>query len=627
MATPPEISSILPASGPVAGGTQVIISGSGLSTATGVAFGALSTNQYIVDNDGLIFAISPPSTDAGAVPVIVVTPSGNSPVGADTQFKYVAPAGSGGAGSSSGGGSQGGGTGSGGGPGAGSGGSGGGPGANSGGSGGAGGGTGSGGSGGGTGGSSGPSGGTGDSGGGSGSGAGGKGGGTGSGGSGGGASGGTGTGSAGGGTGGGTAGSGGGMGSGSGGSSSGGKGTNGSAGGTGSAGGSSGSSGGASGGGGATPGNYIPGGLGPVPGGLTGLGGTAGTGAGFGIGTLLPGGGGSAAASNLSYYVDPAITAQLVQSLLTLVQNASSPDAMEAQNIILRRIALQGDVIGSRIPPPRNISEIGGYLNLLHTLKENSMREQTLAGILGVAGPSQPLGWISNTQPLSMVPVNNDRPPVAAQASFPLTVLVRSDFVGPVQAALKTIHSFGATLPLVSPSVLILPPGGTGATPPTDILLYLGRTLNIAPTAALVNPAADPVAVVRPTGTTVSFALASNVISVPSPPIPPTVLAPSALDALQCTSASQTIVQLNPATFIMVAPILATAGYYPASPFPVPPNNTAKAWARLANVTGLVAGTTRLGDELSFLYRQDQINQSVFAPMLNWIWNGSTFAP
>jgi len=68
---------------------------------------------------------------------------------------------------------------------------------------------------------------------------------------------------------------------------------------------------------------------------------------------------------------------QLVQSLIGIVQNAASPDALEAQNIILRRIALQGDVIGSRIPPPRNISEIGGYLNLLSTLKENAMREQT----------------------------------------------------------------------------------------------------------------------------------------------------------------------------------------------------------------------------------------------------------
>ncbi len=93
-------------------------------------------------------------------------------------------------------------------------------------------------------------------------------------------------------------------------------------------------------------GDYIPGGRMIVPGGQTGLGGSAGTGAGFGVGTLMAGGGGSAAPSNLPYYVDPALTAQLVQTLIGLVQNATSPDALEAQNIILRRIALEGDVIG-----------------------------------------------------------------------------------------------------------------------------------------------------------------------------------------------------------------------------------------------------------------------------------------
>lgn len=43
-------------------------------------------------------------------------------------------------------------------------------------------------------------------------------------------------------------------------------------------------------------GNYIPGGLTPVPGGLAGLGSTAGARQGFGVGQLLPGGGGSAEA-------------------------------------------------------------------------------------------------------------------------------------------------------------------------------------------------------------------------------------------------------------------------------------------------------------------------------------------
>lgn len=104
------------------------------------------------------------------------------------------------------------------------------------------------------------------------------------------------------------------------------------------------------------------------------------------------------------------------------------------------------------------------------------MREQTLAGILGVAGPPQPLGWITNTQPLAMVPIMNDRPAVAAQPRFPITVVVRSDFV--------------------SASVIRLPPGGTGAPIPTNLLFYLGRALMIAPSGGPVNPVTDPVALV-----------------------------------------------------------------------------------------------------------------------------------
>ena len=368
------------------------------------------------------------------------------------------------------------------------------------------------------------------------------------------------------------------------------------------------------------PANYYPGGAMIVPGGQTGLGGSAGTGAGFGVGTLMAGGGGSAPPSNLAPYVDPSLTAQLVQSLIGLVSTATSPDAIEAQNMILRRMALQGDVIGSRIPPPRNISEIGGYLNLLSTLKETAMREQTLAGILGVAGPTQPLGWISNNQPLSMVAVPNDRPPVAAQASFPLTILVRSDFVSGVQSALKTLHNYGATLPLTSPSAIMLPPGGTGATIPQPILFYLGRTLMVAPSAALNNPAADPIAVLAPTGTITDYFLASQVLNAA------TFATPAAdLEAVQCTPSSGTLVQLNQVEFVPLGPVLAAAGYYSPAPFPTPANSTQTSWAWFTNTTGLVTGVTMLGDELSLVYRQDQIASSAFAAMLTWTWNGTAF--
>jgi hypothetical protein len=85
-------------------------------------------------------------------------------------------------------------------------------------------------------------------------------------------------------------------------------------------------------------------------------------------------------------------------------------------------------------------------------------------------------------------------------------------------------------------------------------------------------------------------------------------------------------VPLNGALVVPVAPLLAAAGFYPASPLPQPTSSASTAWAHFTNVTGLVAGTTRLGDELSLLYDPDVVAQSVFNNMLNWVWNGAQFA-
>ena len=62
------------------------------------------------------------------------------------------------------------------------------------------------------------------------------------------------------------------------------------------------------------------------------------------------------------------------------------------------------------------------------------------------------------------------------------------------------------------------------------------------------------------------------------------------------------IVTLTAASLIPLGPVLAGAGFYPASSLPVPPNSAQAAWATLTNITGLIAGVTRLGDKLSLLY-------------------------
>ncbi|MGA2347972.1 MAG: IPT/TIG domain-containing protein, partial [Candidatus Sulfotelmatobacter sp.] len=67
MSTPPQISSALPISGSTSGGTQVNISGSGLSSATSVFFGVAPATEFEMISDTLIFAISPPASTAGEV--------------------------------------------------------------------------------------------------------------------------------------------------------------------------------------------------------------------------------------------------------------------------------------------------------------------------------------------------------------------------------------------------------------------------------------------------------------------------------------------------------------------------------------------------------------------------------
>ena len=146
--------------------------------------------------------------------------------------------------------------------------------------------------------------------------------------------------------------------------------------------------------------------------------------------------------------------------------------------------------------------------------------------------------------------------------------------------------------------------------------------LTIAPAAGLVNPAGDPIALLAPSGTATDFSLVAQVLNAATFHVPATDV-----NAVQCTPTTQTIIQLSQYQSVPIAPILAAAGFYSASPFPVPPNTTSLSWASLYNTTGLIAGQTRLEDELSLLYRQDQIASSALAAMLNWTWNGSAFAP
>jgi hypothetical protein len=84
----PTVSALAPNSGPVAGGTAVVITGTGFSGATAVKFGTTAATTFAVTNATQIAATSPAGS-AGAVDVTVTTPTGTSAISASDKFTYV----------------------------------------------------------------------------------------------------------------------------------------------------------------------------------------------------------------------------------------------------------------------------------------------------------------------------------------------------------------------------------------------------------------------------------------------------------------------------------------------------------------------------------------------------------
>ena len=68
--------------------------------------------------------------------------------------------------------------------------------------------------------------------------------------------------------------------------------------------------------------------------------------------------------------------------LAKLLEQDTSEDMLELKKLILRRIATETDVKQARIPAPLNITEIGGYYNLIKN--DDMMRRQMLSIVLGL---------------------------------------------------------------------------------------------------------------------------------------------------------------------------------------------------------------------------------------------------
>lgn len=307
-----------------------------------------------------------------------------------------------------------------------------------------------------------------------------------------------------------------------------------------------------------------------------------------------------------------------LQALLNVLNSSTSPDVLQAQAIMLRRLALEGDVVASRIPAPLNISEIGGYINLVTALGMTDIRSQMIAGVLGVAGPTPELGWLQAQPTLSWLNLPNDRPSGPQQGIIPLTFSVRSDFAPSLLLALQGLHDQGCALPILSPAPALPAPGSPAI---TDYLPLLGRALLLVPGTALSNPDTDPLAVAQLSGG--AWQAVTRCASAG-----PVGVTPGQWSALTCNATTCTV-SPPPASgrqYVAVAPVLATAGFIPAKPGYEPTSAVDYGWARFNNIAGLVPGVTTLGSELVLLYPQSAIAASALAGASGNLWNGVTFA-
>ncbi|QRY70412.1 putative Ig domain-containing protein (plasmid) [Ensifer sp. PDNC004] len=85
---PPTVTSVTPTSGPMAGGTTVILTGTNFVGATSVTFGATVASGFTV-NSATQITVTSPAHFAGTVDIRVTTAGGTSATSAADQFTYV----------------------------------------------------------------------------------------------------------------------------------------------------------------------------------------------------------------------------------------------------------------------------------------------------------------------------------------------------------------------------------------------------------------------------------------------------------------------------------------------------------------------------------------------------------
>ena len=282
------------------------------------------------------------------------------------------------------------------------------------------------------------------------------------------------------------------------------------------------------------------------------------------------------------------------QILLEILRQEASPETIKARNMILRRIATENQVVASRIPQPMNITEIGGYLNLLEKLGHNDLQYGMIASILGQPPKNTETAFYDTEPVIFFSEYISDRPECPGIMSLPLTFSMRNDFSAPFSAVVRTLHESGANLPMMS-VVPQLP--RVGCVPDeTEMMRIIGRRMEIAPSSAYNDPTKDPIVVTKEGIFAKNGSISRDV------------------NALKLSEKGMEEVELS-AGLIPLESLLAQAGWYRFGEDPL----------KLVNITGLVKGRTTYGEELARIYTGAQIAASGVRDVISLVWDGKAF--
>ena len=80
-----------------------------------------------------------------------------------------------------------------------------------------------------------------------------------------------------------------------------------------------------------------------------------------------------------------AITSGDYNALLSkLLETETSAQMQKIRQLMMLRTALESDIRPTRMPAPRNITEVGGYYNLLRKMNQQNMMRQMVASAIGI---------------------------------------------------------------------------------------------------------------------------------------------------------------------------------------------------------------------------------------------------